>query len=365
MSTSTTVGGAEKTVYSLATLLNPKEFTVAGVVSLKPLGPYAERLAAQGVKTATLELRGRPGLAHVRALAKLIDHERPDVVHAVMYQAIQLCRMAKKRCQARFKLVSSPRVNYRTRSALTLLVDRFLKGADDLLIAECEASRKFLVEKLGYKKDKVRAVYNGVDVASWPVSKLDRQHKRLELRLGAGELLLGSVGRLDAQKAHWVLVEALARLKNRVPARCVILGDGPRHAALEALIHRHHLEGRVILLGERDDVTAWLSSLDAFVLPSAWEGLPNALLEAMALGLPVVASRVDGVPEVVEDGVNGLLVPPRDPVALAKKLADLCSDAGARARMGEAAKQTIARRFTLINMLAGYEQAYRDVLTPR
>jgi glycosyltransferase involved in cell wall biosynthesis len=283
-----------------------------------------------------LDLRGRPGLGHARKLVKIIDHERPDVVHAVMYQAIQLCRLAKKRATTKFKLVSSPRVNYRTRSALTLLVDQFLRGADDLLITESEASRKFLLERLKYRPEKVRTVYNGVDLASWPISKLDRQHKRLELRLGAGELLLGSVGRLDGQKAHWVLVEAMARLKNRVPARCVIIGDGPRRAALEALIRRHHLEGKVMLLGERDDVTAWLSSLDAFVLPSLWEGLPNALLEAMALGLPVVASAVDGVPEVVADGATGLLVPPRDPLALAKKLAELCADAGGPPRQGQA-----------------------------
>lgn len=298
----------------------------------------------------------------MRELARIIDHERPDVVHAVMYQAIQLCRLAKRRCDAKFKLVSSPRVNYRTRSALTLLVDRLLKGADDLLIAESEASRQYLIKRLGYKPQKVRAIHNGVDLASWPVSKLERQKKRLELRLGAGELLIGSIGRLDAQKAHWVLVEAMAKLKSRAPARCVIIGDGPKRPALEALVRKHHLEGRVLLLGERDDVTAWLSSLDVFALTSIWEGLPNALLEAMALGLPCVASSVDGVPEAIQDGVNGLLVPPRQPVALARRLAELCSDAELRSRLGEAARKAVSERFTLISMLSGYEQAYRDVL---
>ena len=363
VSTSTTVGGAEKTVYTLATLLDPKHIAAAGVVSLKPLGLYAHRLQEQGVKTATLNLCGRPGLGHIRELVRIIDHERPNIVHAFMYQAIQLCRIAKRFSTTRFSLVSSPRVNYRTRSTFSLLVDRGLRGADDMLIAECRASREYLIGALGYGADKVRVIHNGVDLASWPVSKLDRRRKRLELRLGADELLVGAVGRLDGQKGHRVLVEAMARLKGRVSARCVIIGEGPDRAVLEALIRRHHLESVVLLLGERDDVTAWLSSLDVFVLPSLWEGLPNALLEAMALGLPVLASGVDGVLEAVENGVNGRIVPPNNIGALAEALVGLALDAGERERLGRAAKKTIAERFTLIRMLAAYEKAYGDVTT--
>lgn len=364
VSTSTTVGGAEKTLFSLVTLLDPQEFRVAAVVGLKPDGAYARRLRELGYKTATLGMTGRPSFKHVRELARIIDHERPDIVHAVMYQAIQLCRLARKRCDAKFKLITSPRVSYRTRSAATLLLDRALKGGDDLLIAECESSRRFLLERLRYAPEKVSTIYNGVDLASWPVSKLERQQKRLELRLGAGELLFGAIGRLDQQKGQSYLIEAMARLNRHVAARCVVIGAGPRRAALEALVHKHHLEQSVILLGERDDVPAWLSSLDVFVLPSLWEGLPNALLEAMALGLPVIASAVDGVPEVVEDGKTGLLVSPRDPAALAQKLSALASDPALRQRLGEGAKALIAEKFTLIRMIESYQKAYRDVLTP-
>ena len=361
VSTSTTIGGAEKTLYSLATLIDPKRFQVCGVVSLKPFGPYAHRLKAQGVSIHTLGLTGRPGLAEIKALAKLIEHEQPDIVHALMYQAIQLCRLAKRRANARFKLISSPRINYRTRSAFTLLVDRVLKGSDDLLIAESQTSRDFLVKKQGYDPKKVKTIHNGVDVARWPVSKLDRARKRLELRLGAGEILLGCVGRLDQQKGHAVLIDALSKLKDRAPVRCAIIGEGPKRAALEAQIRRHHLEKHVWLLGERDDVVSWLSSFDIFVLPSLWEGLPNSLLEAMALGLPSVASAVDGVGEVIKDGENGALVPPRNPLALAKKIADLAADAALRSKLGEAAQRTIAERFTLLEMIAAYEKTYQEL----
>ena len=361
VSTSTTLGGAEKTVYCLATLLDPRKFQVTSVVSLKPFGPYAQRLSALGVPTTTLGLRGRPSMKQVRELVKIIDYQKPDVVHAVMYQAIQLCRLAKGRSAHTFKLVSSPRVNYRTRSAFTLLVDRVLKGKDDVLVAESEATRKHLISSLGYAPAKVKTIYNGIDVAGWPVSKVDRQQKRMELRLGGQELLLGAVGRLDGQKGHSVLLEALPLLRKRHAARLVIIGDGPRRAALEAQIRRLSLEKFVWLLGERDDVTAWLSSLDVFVLPSLWEGLPNALLEAMALGLPVVASAVDGVPEVVQDGKNGLLVAPRQPAALAKKLGELSGDAALRQRLGAEAQKTVFEKFTLARMIGEYEALYASL----
>ncbi|MDE2489574.1 MAG: glycosyltransferase, partial [Elusimicrobia bacterium] len=319
VSTSTTLGGAEKTLFALATLLDPKKHQVAAVVSVKPEGHYARRLREQGIKVESLGLTRRPGPGDAKRLAEIVARERPDVVHALMYQAIQLARAAKPRVGFPFKLVSSPRVNYRSRSWWTLLVDRWLKERDDLLIAECEASRRFLIGRLGYSPSKVVVVRNGVDLAGWPTSKIDRRKKRLELRLGADDVLVGAVGRLDRQKGFSTLIEAMARLKG-TPVRCAILGEGPERARLEALIRRRELERTTWLIGECGEIPAWLSAFDVYCLPSLWEGLPNALLEAMALGLPVVASRVDGVPEAVTDGVDGLLVPPARPAALARSL---------------------------------------------
>ena len=131
VSTSTTVGGAEKTLFALATLLDHRRYPVAGVVSLKPEGHYARLLTAQGVKTESLNSARAPSPSDAKRLASIIERERPDIVHAVMYQAIQLARMAKPLTSVPFKLVSSPRVNYRSRSLWTLLVDRWLKVLDN------------------------------------------------------------------------------------------------------------------------------------------------------------------------------------------------------------------------------------------
>jgi glycosyltransferase involved in cell wall biosynthesis len=362
VSTSTTVGGAEKTLYTLATLLDPKRHQVVGVVSVKPEGDYARKLKLQGLHVESLNLPGTPRPSDATRLAEIITRLRPDIVHAVMFKAIQLCRLAKPKVPFPFKLVSSPRVHYRTRSVWTLLIDRALKTRDDLLIAECEASREFLVHRLGYKPAKVLTIRNGVDLAGWPVSKVDRQKRRMELRLNSGEILIGAVGRLDKQKGFATLIEAMSRLK-KTDLRCVILGEGPERAHLEALIRKHELEKHVWLYGERADIVTWLSAFDIDCLPSLWEGLPNTLLEAMALGLPVVASAVDGVPEVIDNGKTGVLVPPASPAALAKALKDLADHPERRASLGAAAHAAVMEKFTLRRMMDEYHDAYTAVVS--
>lgn len=360
VSTSTTVGGAEKTLYTLATLADPKRHTVVGAVSIKPEGDYARKLRLQGIHVESLNLTRAPGPADATRLAEIIGRLRPDIVHAVMYQAIQLCRLAKPKVPFAFKLVSSPRVHYRTRSTMTLLLDRALKKRDDLLIAECDASRDYLVGRLGYAPAKVVTIRNGVDLAGWPVSKVDRQKRRMELRLNSGDILVGAIGRLDKQKGFAVLIEAMAQLKD-TNMRCVILGEGPERTRLEALIRKHELEKLIWLYGERQDIVTWLSAFDIHCLPSLWEGLPNTLLEAMALGLPVVASAVDGVPEVVSNGKNGVLVPPAAPAVLAKALRDLAADPERRAALGAAAYAAVMEKFTVRRMMDEYLDAYTAV----
>lgn len=365
VSTSTTVGGAEKTLYTLATLVNPQFYPLAGVVTLKPKGFYAKRLEEAGVPVFSLDLKKpKAGVQELQKLAVIIQKTRPTIVHALMYQAMQLCRAARRLGYAEFKLVSSPRVHYRTRTGLSLWVDRLLKKSDDILISECEASRKYLVERLGYPPEKVVRVYNGVDIAGWPPSKAERRKRRAELGIKDDQFLIGAVGRLDAQKGHVYLLEAVAKLKLMQPVKCAIVGEGPLRRHLEETIKRLGLKEDVRLVGEQDDVPSWLSAFDVFVQPSLWEGLPNAMMEAMALGLPVVATRVDGVPEAVAHEISGLLCAPKDSQALVTPIQDLIADPGLRARLGEGARQVISQNFTLIDMIHNYESAYAK-LAPR
>lgn len=363
VSTSTTVGGAEKTLFTLATLLDPKVAQAVGVVSLKPKGEYARRLKEMGHSVVSLDLKKKPGLKDLQRLAGVIQEYQPDLVVAFMYQAIQLCRAVKRIGYADFKLISSPRVHYRTRDDLSLLLDRWLKRADDLLVSESEASRAYLTGKMGYAPDKVLTIRNGTDVAGWTPSKSDRVRVRKELGVADNEFLIGAVGRLDEQKGHVYLLEAVAKLRAAHPVRAVVVGDGPMRGVLTERIRQLGLEGVVLVPGEQKDIPAWLAAFDAFCLPSLWEGLPNALLEAMALGLPVVATRVDGVPEAVANDVSGLLCEPKDSQSLYVPLQDLVSDPALRKRLGAGAAQVVKENFTITGMVRSWEEACRKVLS--
>jgi len=360
VSTSTTLGGAEKTLHTLATRLDRKKFDVPAVISLKPAGVYARKLSESGISVTSLETSRIPGPRTLKALRTFVAERKPDVVHAFMYQAVQLCRLAK--LGAGFKLVSSPRVTYRTRSWATLALDRALKGRDDLLIAECESSRDYLIERQGYRPDKVKTIYNGVE----PVTRAFQDDiARLRLEAGAGprDFLIGSAGRLDRQKNHASLLRALVPLKNYMPwMRCVILGEGPERANLESLIVRLGLRDRVRLLGERQDAAAWISSLDLFVLPSLWEGLPNVLLEAMAMGIPCAASAVDGVCEVIRDGQNGFLFAPGNPEAMARTITRIMGDDALRRQVAAMGRADVLKDFSLPGMISAYEAAYESVV---
>lgn len=360
--TSSGIGGAEKTLYTLATLIDPKICEIVGVVSLKPFGHFAKKLKAAGTPIFTLKIQSSAGLQDLQKLALIIHETKPDFIHAIMYQAIQLCRAVRKLGYAEFKLISSPRVNYRTRGGFSLMIDGYLKSSDDLLISECEASRKHLVEKLSYPDSTTITIHNGVDIAGWSISQKDRERHRKDLHLTEKDILIGSVGRLDEQKGHVYLLEAVAKLKASHPVKCAIIGQGPLKSHLESMIRKLHLQEDVFLIGERGNIPSWLSALDIFALPSLWEGLPNALLEAMAIGLPVVATRVDGIPEAISHEISGALCEPKDSQSLFIPLQDLIVDADYRQRLGECARLVVNEHFKLVDMLQKYEEAYLRVI---
>jgi glycosyltransferase involved in cell wall biosynthesis len=189
--------------------------------------------------------------------------------------------------------------------------------------------------------------------------RLARSAGRTALEVPEGALAVGTAARLDPVKGLDGLLEAFHGLRARHPgARLYILGEGPERGALEALIARHGLGDIVTLTGHRADVRELLPGFDLYVNSSTYEGVSLTILEAMAAGLPVVATAVGGNPEVVEDGHTGVLVPPRDPRALGEVLAALLADGGRRAALGAAGRRRAEERFAFERMMTMYERAY-------
>jgi glycosyltransferase involved in cell wall biosynthesis len=217
-------------------------------------------------------------------------------------------------------------------------------------------------ESLDLPSSSILVVQNGVRPPEGQRSPL-----RSELRIGEDEILAVAVGNLYEVKGHAVLIQALGRLQRARPDhawRCAIAGRGDEEENLRALAGRESLTDRVHFLGYRSDVADILAAADLFVMPSYSEGLPLALLEAMFAGRAVVASDVGGIPELIRDREEGLLVPPGDAESLGRALEELFCDSDLRHSLGMAARQRAEARYTIEAMTDAYETLYATALDP-
>jgi len=213
--------------------------------------------------------------------------------------------------------------------------------------------------------DRSGVIRNGIEFPSLD-GTFEREAKKRQLGLPVEAPLIGTVGRLHPQKGQRYLLEALPPVLRRIPDLHVLLvGDGPTRGELEALTRRLGLHGRVHFLGFRQDVPELVALLDVFVLPSVWEGLPLSLLEALALARPVVATATDGILEVIEDGDCGLVVPTKDPEALARAIVRLLGDRDEARRMALRGQQKMYVEFGVDRMVRKTAEVYLQLITNR
>ena len=356
------VGGTENGLVNLVgALAGELRHTV---IAMTATGPLAARLPA-GVEVVVVGKR--PGLdpAALLRLAGHLRRLRPDIVHSRNWgalDAVPAARLARVRSVVHGehgREIADPhgldaRRN-RIRRWLAPLVDRYVTVSLDL--------GRWLAGTVGVASRKIVTIHNGVDMRRF--GEPDRAAGRAALGVEGDTVVLGTVGRLDPVKDQMGLLDAYARLPERGAShRLVLVGDGPCRADLEARAAQPDLRGRVRILGERGDVPRLLAGFDVFVLPSIAEGISNTVLEAMASGLPLVATRTGGNPELVEDGVTGRLVPVGDRAVLAAALADYVADPHLRARHGKAGRQRATEEFSLERMAEGHRRLYAE-LAPR
>jgi glycosyltransferase involved in cell wall biosynthesis len=237
-------------------------------------------------------------------------------------------------------------------------------GIASVLIAVSQRVRLMAIESEGVQPEKVQVILNGVEVKEAEKPRvLVRQKVRQELGLPPECPLLLTVGRLTEQKGHGDLIKAIPSVLSKHPgAIFAFAGEGPLQDELAALAGQLAVSGAVRFLGVRHDVRRLLQAADVFVLPSLWEGMSMALLEAMAEGTAVIASDVEGISDLIEPGVDGLVVPPRDPAALAAAVINLLDDAELRERLGKAAREKVARDFSVEAMCRRYTEVFWGVL---
>jgi glycosyltransferase involved in cell wall biosynthesis len=237
------------------------------------------------------------------------------------------------------------------------VVDRLIGRGVDAFIAVSEAERAHLIEVEGLDPEKVRVIRNGIE----KLPPLARDLRR-DLGLPRGGPVIGTLAVLRPEKALEVLVKAAALLAPRFSGlRVVIAGAGPEEHRLRLLVHELRLEETVLLIGFRTDIADVLAALDIAVFSSDREGMPLAMIEAMAAGKAIVATRIAGIPELVRDGEEALLVPPRDPAALADAVARLLEDAELRNRLASRAQERQRRELDIRSTVEAFEQLYEEL----
>jgi glycosyltransferase involved in cell wall biosynthesis len=331
-------GGAERFAVGLATHLPRDRFEV-WVCSTRTAETVAQAaLERAGVRHINLGRRTKWDVHRFRALVRLLRRRDFDILHAHMFGSNVWGSIIGRACGVPVIIAHEHNWSY-SGNRLRIAVDRHLIGrAATLLVAVSDANRQRMVSLERIPPEKI-VVLPTAYVPSPEVSSTDLFS---ELGLSRESPLVGTAAVLRQEKALEILLEAHARVARRFDrAQLVIAGDGPCRAELERRARELGIAGRVHFLGFRADVDSILQALDLGVLSSDWEGMPLFVCECMAAGTALVATAVGGVPEIVQDGRTGVLVPPRDPVALADAIASLLSDADRRTRLAAAASGRI------------------------
>ena len=338
----------------LVTVLGMRALGHRAALVAHPTGELRRR-AEEGLDLIPLAPRAEMDLAAAWRLSRVVRQLKPDVLHAHDPHGVAMAALAlSMSTQARKPpLVASRRVDFHlAKHALSKWKYRQVR----LFVCASDAIRDMLVRD-GIPAARAVTVHEGIDVDA--VRAAPRAPIHEELWLPHEAPVVGNIGALVPHKGQRYLVDAAAAVIQRQPdARFVIAGDGELRSALDQQIKARLLTKHVLLAGFRTDVYSVLKAFDLFVMSSTTEGLGTSLLDAMACGTPVVATAVGGIPEVVVDGETGLLVPPRDPDALAHAILRLLEDRALRERMGAAGLARVRERFTAEAMVERTLQAY-------
>ncbi len=350
--------GAEKQLVLLAAGLPRDEFDVH-VCALTKSGVLADDLARAGIPLTVIGKRWKLDPTAYWRLREFIRQLQPDLVQTWMFTANAYGRWAASSAGVRH-IVASERCVDSWKAPHQLMIDRYLARWTDKIVVNSRGVERFYVEQ-GMPSSKVRVIYNGIEPAV--PSPTSRAQLLAELGLPPQARLVGAVGRLWPQKRIKDLIWAADLLKViRDDVHLLIIGDGPQRELLERYRRLCHIEDKVHFLGARNDVPRLVPHFDVAWLASSYEGLPNVVMEAMAAGVPVVASDIWGNRELVAHGKTGFLFPVGDRAGLARFTQKILEDPTLAAEMGAAGKARMTHEFTVAAMVDQHVALYRELL---
>ena len=313
---------------------------------------------------ASVEVIGRPRLYALEGfwhIVRELRRRQPDLVHTELPWGDLIGRTAARLAGVR-PIVSTVTARYIDKPRLQLVLDRLTAPWADRVAFQSAEIVPFSMKYEGVRHDQVHCIPNGVEPderdRTDAAASLRRQH-------GAGaRVIIGMVARLHAQKAHADLLAAFAEIASTYDARLWLIGDGPERDKLTTRVRQLGIEDRVLFAGDRGDVRDWIAAMDVFVHPTYFEGLPLSVLEAMAVGKPVITSPVDGLRGLITPGVHGWLIAPGDADGLAAAIRHVIEHPDDAARVARAGAERVLSQFSAERVVDAYDELFKSLLQP-
>lgn len=359
------IGGLERVIASIVLRLDRAKYDLR-VWCLVRGGEIAEELVEKGIGVKILGMHSYHNPLHILALSRLIRKENVHILHTHGYFGSTFGRLAAILARTPV-IIAHAHTTYYGFKKRNILIERFLSIFTDKIVCVSQAVNRFVVEVEGISEKKTCLIYNGVGKPRLFEGDSDSHVDRKSLGFGEKDLVVITIASLTPHKGHKVLIDAASIVaKRHENLRLLIVGDGPLRNKLEAYAKELQLSSKIVFTGQRKDIVSLLKLADFFVLSSTErEGLGIALIEAMAEGLPVIGTKLGGIPEVIEDNVNGLLVEPGSSYDLAAALEKLIGGKGIREKMGRMGRRIYEQRFTTTKMNQNVEALYGGIIKRR
>ncbi|KHE91354.1 MAG: glycosyltransferase [Candidatus Scalindua rubra] len=350
------IGGLERVLTTIALNLNREKYSVS-VWCLSKGGFFADKLIEEGVDVKILSISTSRNPVGIYKLYKLLKYHKIDLIHTHAYSAGTIGRISAFLAGVSV-IISHNHSVYDYYNKYYHFVERLLSLITDRIICVSDIVRKFANETQRINPERLITIHNGINNISADSGKSINTLKE-EFGILPGHTVIGTVTHMEEHKGIIYLIQSASYLlRSRKDLIFLLVGDGEQEEELETLCVDLNIEKNVIFTGERSDIPEILSLIDIFILPSIREGLGLSILEAMACGKPIIATTVGGIPEVVKDGVNGILVLPKEPEALHDAIVELLDDKGKREVMGLNSKRIYAESFNFRTMVDRIEELY-------
>lgn len=359
-------GGAEQQLLELVRLLDKTRFKPIVLTLVSGGHLENEFKAVPGVELLSLNRKGKYDFFCVYNIIRILLSRKVDIVQPFLTPANLFGLLSAILCRIPVKIMTRRPGTEPKKASMGyrfyFKVEAFLGRFADLVVSNSEAGREYAVQH-GVPRERTRVIYNGINLNRLSAAEQDSEQARRRLGVPQGGKIVGMIARMFPPKDHGTFLRAAAIINQTIPdTRFALVGDGPLRSHLENLSHELGIASKTVFFGIQQDVGTYLSTFDVAVLVSNFEGCSNVILEAMTLGKPVIATDVGGNKELVEDGKTGLLVPVQNPQALAKAIISCFRQPDWARDMGQRARETVLKRFSLDRMVRDYEQLYEQTM---